>query len=108
MDMSRIDEVVTLDDVEIWEITNVSGQSHPFHIHDIQFLILDRDGVPVAASEAGWKDTVLVHANETVRFITQFTTYANADVPFMYHCHILEHEDGGMMGQFVVVEPNNG
>ena len=103
MDMGRIDEVVTLDDIEIWEITNIGGQAHPFHIHDIQFLILDRDGVPPAASEAGWKDTVLVGANETVRFITQFTTYANHDVPYMYHCHILEHEDGGMMGQFIVV-----
>ena len=107
MEMGRIDEVVTLDDIEIWEIINVGGQAHPFHIHDIQFLILDRDGVPPEAGEAGWKDTVLVHAGETVRFITQFTTYANPDVPYMYHCHILEHEDGGMMGQFIVVEPSS-
>ncbi|MEM7112692.1 MAG: multicopper oxidase domain-containing protein [Chloroflexota bacterium] len=106
MDMSRIDEVVMLNDVEIWEITNAGGQPHPFHIHDIQFLILDRDGTPPSASESGWKDTVLVNINETVRVITQFTTYANPDVPYMYHCHILEHEDGGMMGQFVVVDPN--
>ena len=105
MDMSRIDEVVTLGDFEIWELTNAGGQMHPFHIHDIQFLILDRDGVPPTASEAGWKDTVLVYPNETVRFITQFNTYADPTIPFMYHCHILEHEDRGMMGQFVVVEP---
>ncbi|MEM7344174.1 MAG: multicopper oxidase domain-containing protein [Chloroflexota bacterium] len=107
MDMGRIDEVVTLGDVEIWEVTNIGGQAHPFHIHDIQFLILDRDGVPPEANEAGWKDTVLIGVNETVRFITQFTTYANPDVPYMYHCHILEHEDGGMMGQFIVIEPDS-
>ncbi|MEM7126779.1 MAG: multicopper oxidase domain-containing protein [Chloroflexota bacterium] len=104
MDMARIDEVITLDDTEIWEITNGGGVPHPFHIHDIQFLIMDRDGVKPHASEAGWKDTVIVYPGETVRFITQFTTYANPDVPYMYHCHILEHEDRGMMGQFVVVQ----
>ena len=105
MDMGRINEVVMLNDVEIWEITNAGGQPHPFHIHDIQFLILDRDGRPPSASESGWEDTVLVNVNETVRVITQFTTYANSTVPYMYHCHILEHEDGGMMGQFVVADP---
>lgn len=105
MDMARIDEVITLGDTEIWEITNGGGVPHPFHIHDIQFLILARDDVEPAANEAGWKDTVVVYPGETVRFITQFTTYANPDVPYMYHCYILEHEDRGMMGQFVVVEP---
>lgn len=106
MDMMRIDEIVHLNDIEIWEITNGGGQPHPFHIHDIQFLILDRNGTPPAPSESGWKDTVLVGTNETLRFITQFTTYANPAVPYMYHCHILEHEDGGMMGQFLVIDPN--
>ncbi|MFK7805665.1 MAG: multicopper oxidase family protein [Anaerolineae bacterium] len=105
MDMGRIDEVVMLNDVEIWEITNAGGQPHPLHIHDIQFLILDRNGVPPSPSESGWKDTVLINNGETVRFITQFTTYSNATIPYMYHCHILEHEDGGMMGQFVVADP---
>jgi FtsP/CotA-like multicopper oxidase with cupredoxin domain len=105
MDMGRVDEVVRLGDIEIWEIMNRGGQAHPFHIHDVQFLILDRDGTPPEPSESGWKDTVLVGTNETVRFITQFNTYANPDIPYMYHCHILEHEDGGMMGQFLVIDP---
>ena len=105
MDMARVDEVVRLGDIEIWEIVNRGGQAHPFHIHDVQFLILDRDGTPPEPSESGWKDTVLVGTNETVRFITQFNTYANPDIPYMYHCHILEHEDGGMMGQFLVIDP---
>ncbi len=105
MDMGTINEVVMLGDVEIWEITNAGGQPHPFHIHDIQFLILDRDGDPPLPGESGWKDTVRVDPGETVRFMTQFTTYANSTIPYMYHCHILEHEDGGMMGQFVVADP---
>jgi len=60
MDMNRIDETVKLNDTEIWEVTNHSDLSHPFHVHDIQFLILTRDGLPPAENEAGWKDTVLV------------------------------------------------
>lgn len=105
MSMERVDEVVQLGDIEIWEIVNRGGQAHPFHIHDVQFLVLDRNGVPPHPGEAGWKDTVLVKTNERVRFITQFETYADPDIPYMYHCHILEHEDGGMMGQFLVVDP---
>ena len=51
MDMNRIDQTVHLDDTEIWEITNNSDMPHPFHIHDIQFLILTRDGWITAARE---------------------------------------------------------
>jgi FtsP/CotA-like multicopper oxidase with cupredoxin domain len=100
----RIDQTVFLGAVEIWTIENNTGAAHPFHIHDIQFFILDRNGVPPAAHESGKKDTVLVDARETVRFITRFETHAETDVPYMYHCHILPHEDGGMMGQFIVVD----
>jgi FtsP/CotA-like multicopper oxidase with cupredoxin domain len=77
--------------------------AHPFHIHDTHFRILERDGRPPQAGEQGLKDTVLVYPRETVRIIIQFENYADADTPYMFHCHILEHEDAGMMGQFVVV-----
>ncbi|MEQ8192912.1 MAG: multicopper oxidase domain-containing protein [Rhodospirillales bacterium] len=103
MDMKRIDETVKLGDTEIWEIRNDSPMTHPFHIHDIQFQILDRNGKPPAPGERGLKDTVRVHGGETVRVIARFEDYADPDRPYMYHCHILEHEDAGMMGQFVVV-----
>ena len=103
MDMNRIDETVKLNDTEIWEVINDSDFPHPFHVHDIQFLILTRDGSPPAENEAGWKDTVLVMPRETVRIITHFSDYADPVMPYMFHCHILEHEDAGMMGQFVVV-----
>ena len=103
MDMERIDERVRLGATEIWAIRNASPLAHPFHIHDIQFRVLDRNGRPAGAHEQGLKDTVLVDPGETVRVITQFTDYADPVRPYMYHCHILEHEDAGMMGQFVVV-----
>jgi len=103
MDMDRIDQTIKVNDTEIWEITNGSDLPHPFHVHDVQFLILTRDGSPPADSEAGWKDTVLVMPRETVRIITHFSDFTDAENPYMFHCHILEHEDAGMMGQFVVV-----
>ena len=103
MDMARIDEVVNLGDTEIWELRNVSMMPHPFHMHDVQFQILDRNGHPPAPNEHGRKDVVMVNPNEVVRIIMRFEDYADANAPFMYHCHILEHEDAGMMGQFVVV-----
>lgn len=104
MDMARIDETVRLGDIEIWEVRNRGGQPHPFHVHLVQFQILDRNGRPPPAAELGWKDTVLVHPGELVRIIMPFERYADPQVPYMYHCHIMEHEDNGMMGQFLVVE----
>ncbi|PLX34453.1 MAG: oxidase [Hyphomicrobiales bacterium] len=102
MEMNRIDEIIKLGDTEIWEIHNASPLPHPFHIHDIQFQILDRNGEPPHPGERGFKDTVTVDPDETVRVIAKFEDYADPDNPYMYHCHILEHEDNGMMGQFVV------
>lgn len=103
MDMKRIDEVVDFNTTEIWEVSNRrsgkhGGMAHPFHLHGVQFQVLDRDGNPPPENESGWKDTVLVHPGETVRLITNFTHKGI----FMYHCHILEHEDSGMMGQYEV------
>ena len=97
-------EEIYLEDVEIWEITNNSNQEHPFHIHDVQFYILDIDGAAPPAFKAGRKDVVQVLGGSTVRFITKFEDFADEDFPYMYHCHILPHEDGGMMGQFIVKE----
>ena len=103
MDMDRIDERVPLGSVEIWQIRNTTPLTHPFHVHDIQFRVLDRDGAPPQPHEQGLKDTVLVDPGSTVRIIAEFADFADPDHPYMYHCHILEHEDAGMMGQFVVV-----
>ncbi|MCF6238340.1 MAG: multicopper oxidase domain-containing protein [Candidatus Marinimicrobia bacterium] len=105
-DMNVINETITLNHTEIWSITNQSPIAHPFHIHDVQFYILDRNGILPEPTEQGRKDVVLVQPMETVRFITRFEDFANDSVPFMYHCHMLTHEDAGMMGQFIVVDPS--
>ena len=102
MDMARIDQEVRLGDVEVWEFDNRSPMPHPMHVHGVQFQILSRNGGASGAGEAGWKDTVLVRSRETVRVIARFEDAADGDNPFMFHCHNLEHEDGGMMGQFTV------
>ncbi|WP_354637876.1 multicopper oxidase family protein [Kitasatospora camelliae] len=104
MDMARIDEVVPTGAVEIWEVEN-SASSHNFHIHEVSFQILDVAGTPPPAHSAGYKDTVFVPTRSTVRLAVQFGRYADPGAPYMYHCHLLRHEDAGMMGQFVIVEP---
>jgi blue copper oxidase len=102
MDLTNVIKV-RLDTTEIWNVINRSDDSHAFHVHDVQFQILDRDGAPPAANENGWKDTVAVSPNETVRLIMHFADYADPTTPYMFHCHLLNHEDEGMMGQFLVV-----
>ncbi|ASP29181.1 oxidase [Qipengyuania flava] len=102
MDMQRIDESVKVNTTEIWQVENASMMAHPFHIHDVQFRILDRNGRSPDAAEQGLKDTVVVYPGETVRLLLRFEDYTDPDLPYMYHCHILEHEDAGMMGQFTV------
>ena len=103
MDINRIDFSVKRDRSEIWKVSNTSPLPHPFHVHNTQFQILDRDGKPSYTHESGLKDTVLVNPNETVSILVPFRYYADAQVPYMYHCHNLEHEDQGMMGQFTVI-----
>jgi FtsP/CotA-like multicopper oxidase with cupredoxin domain len=108
MDLNFINETVPLDVVEIWEVTSNMNMVHNFHIHATHFQIIERNGsaANVPANEQGFKDTVYLPPNETVKFIVKMVDYSSASTPdnaYMYHCHILEHEDAGMMGQFVVV-----
>lgn len=106
--MMRIDYHIPLNNTEIWQLTNQTMVAHPFHLHDVPFYVLDRDGNLPPLEERGKKDVVLVYPNETVRFITKFTDFADTLVPYMFHCHILMHEDDGMMGQFVVTSGVTG
>lgn len=105
MDMRRIDAVVTVGSTEIWDVFNQNLYPHNFHIHDVQFQILDIDASAPPPELAGWKDTVYLRPRTHYRLIMRFADYTTADLPYMYHCHLLWHEDNGMMGQFVVVEP---
>jgi len=105
MDINRIDERVRLGATEIWEITNRAAMMmrmpHSMHLHDVQFQILDRNGKAPQPHEQGRKDTVLIPPGESVRIISRFRDYTGV---YMYHCHLLEHEDDGMMGQFEVIK----
>ncbi|UJF16737.1 multicopper oxidase domain-containing protein (plasmid) [Jeotgalibaca sp. MA1X17-3] len=104
MDMDRIDEEVKVNELEEWVVSNqssggmMSSSPHPFHVHGVQFQIVERNGEVPPLNEQGWKDTVMVKNNEEVKLLVIFKEKGL----FMYHCHILEHEDSGMMGQFIV------
>ncbi|SCC94091.1 Multicopper oxidase type 3 (fragment) [Thiomonas sp. X19] len=102
MNMARINQWVRLGSTEVWEVSNDGNMAHPFHFHGTSFQLLARNGAAPPEHERGWKDTVLARHAETVRLIARFGQPAGPSHPFMYHCHILEHEDNGMMGQFSV------
>jgi spore coat protein A len=113
-----VSENPALNSVEIWGLMNFTDDSHPIHLHAVRFQILDRrpfepeyyykDGtiryigpaVPPAANEAGWKDTVQAHPGMITRIITQFEGYAGR---YVWHCHLLEHEDNEMMRPYDIV-----
>jgi blue copper oxidase len=105
MDIGRIDHAVELGTTEIWEVENRSGTPHNFHIHDVRFRVLEYAGAEPPPHLTGRKDTIYVPPNESVQLVTEFSDYADPGLPYMFHCHILQHEDRGMMGQFAVVEP---
>ena len=111
MNPQRIDEVVKKGEYEIWEIYNepmgmgMMRMIHNFHMHGNHFRVISRNGSKRAVKpwERGYKDTVLLEPGDRVELLVRHTDYSDAEVPYMYHCHILEHEDAGMMGQFTVV-----
>ncbi|MEV6303187.1 multicopper oxidase domain-containing protein [Actinoplanes sp. NPDC051861] len=106
MEHGRMDAVVTRDTTEVWTVRNGHDTPHSFHIHDVQFQVLgSTDGSPVPPQLSGWKDTVYLPAHEGWTVIMRFADFADPETPYMFHCHVLRHEDEGMMGQFLVVAP---
>lgn len=109
------DEVVRLGSTEVWQFVNEAGMGmmgslpHPLHIHGVQFRVMDRRVHPQATPawrslsaglvDAGWKDTVLLMPGERVRLLMRFADHPGL---FLYHCHNLEHEDMGMMRNFLI------
>lgn len=100
----RIDAVVTANTTEIWEVRNTSGTPHNFHPHGVSFRVLDYDDSAPSPTLTGLKDTVYAPPGATLRLLVRFGDYPDAETPYMLHCHILEHEDRGMMAQLVLVE----
>jgi spore coat protein A len=115
-----ISEKPELDSTEIWEFVNQTDDTHPIHLHLVRFQILDRrlidvsasiydkkliyksDPVPPEPNEMGWKDTVRVTPGASTRIIVKFEGYTGR---YVWHCHILEHEDNEMMRPYEVVAP---
>ena len=97
-DMTRIDTETRLGTTEVWEIVSL-GMAHPFHVHGALFRILSIKGASPPPHLMGWKDTALVE--DSAELLVAFNRPATREHPFMYHCHILEHEDAGLMGQYV-------
>jgi FtsP/CotA-like multicopper oxidase with cupredoxin domain len=105
------EETIAAGSTQVWEIVNAAGMmgmqaAHPIHLHGPQFRVMSREGASTAAQpvydgvvDAGWLDTVLVMPGETVRIKVTFTRHRGL---YLYHCHILEHEDMGMMRNFRV------
>ncbi|MFG2621800.1 multicopper oxidase family protein [Streptomyces sp. NPDC048507] len=102
--MDRIDEIVPAGAREIWEV-EARDHAHNFHIHEVALRVLDINGQPPPAWYRSQKDTVFLPAKSKARLAVEFGRFTDPRNPYMYHCHILRHEDRGMMGQFVIVEP---
>jgi bilirubin oxidase len=107
----RIDITAPLDATEIWTIVSKENLDHPFHLHGFSFQVLDRGrtigttGQPDWTTRtperfASWKDTVNIPGETWARFIIRYTNYPGRR---MFHCHILNHEDHGMMGVLQVL-----
>ena len=90
----RMDFTVKRGTVERWTIS-AEGMAHPFHAHGVKFRVPEPNG----PEEMGWKDVVTVAGTRDLWVSVE--AESRSDIPFMYHCHILEHEDAGMMGQFI-------
>lgn len=105
MSMTRVDEVITVGNRERWTITNEHHEPHNFHVHNSRFMIVSVAGEPPRENERGWKDTVYAAPHRPVVIDIEFGEETSETWPFMYHCHLLQHEDDGMMGQFLVTKP---
>ncbi|TWJ21558.1 multicopper oxidase family protein [Micromonospora endolithica] len=103
MEMDRLDRVVGAGTVERWDVVNGQSIPHNFHVHGASFHVLDVDGGAPPAHLRGVKDTVYVAPGSTVGLAVSFLPHSDPRSPYMFHCHLLAHEDSGMMGQFVTV-----
>ena len=101
MDMNVINERVDRGVWERWRVRADQG-AHPFHVHGCSFLVEQMEGAAAPLDQRGWKDMVVADDDDWSEFVLRFDYPATEQYPYMYHCHILEHEDRGMMGQFTV------
>lgn len=100
-DPTRVDTSIPLGSTQTWLLVNMSPITHYIHLHEMDWRTVARDGRPPPAWEAGRKDTWRLDPGESVEVAAKFTDYTGS---FMLHCHMLDHEDHGMMAQFDVVK----
>ena len=96
---------VAKDATQTWELRNDTTMTHFIHLHEEQWRTVSRNGRPPPAWERGLEDTWRLDPGERVRVAATFTDYTGV---FMVHCHMLDHEDDGLMAQFAVVNPRTG
>ncbi|GAB3120744.1 multicopper oxidase family protein [Glaciibacter psychrotolerans] len=104
MEMNRIDTRVTAQTTERWIVTNASTRAHNFHIHGTQFTVHALTGSASTVTIPGWKDTVFIPPKSTAELVIPFGDHVDPTTPYMYHCHLLWHEDQGMMAQYTLNE----
>ncbi|MCC6412911.1 MAG: multicopper oxidase domain-containing protein [Saprospiraceae bacterium] len=108
-DMETVNFTTEQGKTEIWNITNQTMMAHPFHVHGNSFYVLSVNGSTPPSNLRGRKDVVTIPPmNGSVKIIMRFEDFSDTEMPYMYHCHILSHEDTGMMGQFVVGPSSTG
>lgn len=116
--MDPVTERPALGTTEIWRFINLSGDAHPMHTHLVMFRLLDRrpfdvfsyqntgqiiytgPAIPPQANEMGWKDTARVNPDQITRYMIKFVSFVGG---YVYHCHILEHEENDMMRPYETV-----
>ena len=106
-DMETVNFTTELGKTEVWTLTNQTMMAHPFQIHGLSFYVVSVNGAAPPANMKGRKDVVTVPPmTGSVKVAVRFEDFADPDMPYMYHCHILSHEETGMMGQFLVTSPS--
>lgn len=103
-ELDRVNTTVKLGDVEEWRLFNPSQELHQFHIHQVDFQVTEINGKKVQFS--GYRDNVFIPATGSITVRIPFRDPVILG-KFVYHCHILEHEDGGMMQAIQVVKPED-
>jgi len=101
--MEAAEIMTTVGATEVWTITNTSGLTHSFHLHDVPFQVRTVNGSAPTGAYAEWKDTILISPQSTNVIAMQFTDYSDDTYGYMLHCHNTVHEDEGMMAMLMVM-----
>jgi FtsP/CotA-like multicopper oxidase with cupredoxin domain len=99
--LERIPQIkASVGETQLWTVTNTTPWSHPLHIHGFFFQVLDKEGNPIRPLQ--WKDTVSVPFKDSVKLLVRFEDRPGS---WMYHCHILDHAEGGLMSSIALTRP---